>query len=111
MIPNIVSGMIAIAAGVLIAFINYTISKKVLIKCPDKYSFTVFAHQLLQVAYLAAVYLIASQLEAVNVVYPLVGSVLGMTVPMLFLTKKLLSINRANTVETQKEDDVNGREV
>ena len=89
MLPNIISMIVTIVAGVLIAFVNYTVSKHILIKAPDKYSFTVVIHQMLQIAFLAAVYFIASGMTGLNIVYPLVGSVLGMTAPMFFFTKKL----------------------
>ena len=112
MLPNVISMIVTMAAGALIAFVNYSISKHILIKSPDKYSFTVVIHQMLQVAFLAAVYFIASGMTTLNVVYPLVGSVLGMTAPMFFFTKKLLSLNsKKETVKTETEDDADGREI
>lgn len=110
MLANIIGFSVAAAAGVLICVVNYTISKKVLLKAPDKYSYTVIARQLLQVAGLAAVYLIASGIEAIDVVYPLIGAALGMTAPMLFFTKKLLSLNQ-EAVKEKMEDPADGREI
>lgn len=109
MFPNIISMAITIATGVLVCLANYTISKKVLIKSPDKYSFTVFVHQILHIAFLAAVYFIASAINTINIIYPLVGAVLGMTLPMFFFTKKLLALN--NQVKTKQEDDADGQEI
>lgn len=112
MLPNLVSAAIAAAAGALICAANYTISKKVLIKSPDKYSFTIFAHQLLHIAFLAAVYFIVSRIKTIDVVYPLGGAVLGMTAPMFFFTKKLLSLNnKMKAAKAETEDDAHGREI
>lgn len=112
MLPNIISAVIATASGLLVCFTNHTISKKVLAKSPNQYSFTILIHQILHIAFLAAVYLIASAIEAIDVAYPLVGAVLGMTVPMFFFTKKLLSLNDTiKTENAEKEDTADGREV
>ena len=112
MLPNIIGAVIAAAAGLLVCVANYTISKKILAKSPSQYSFTILIHQILHVGFLAAVYLIAAAIEAIDVAYPLVGAVLGTTVPMFFFTKKLLALN--NTIKTEKpeqEDDADGQEI
>ena len=63
----------------------------------------------MQVAYLAAVYFIGSEIQSVNLAYLLVGAVAGMTLPMFFFTKKLLLLNgTVKTKKPEKEDEANG---
>ena len=109
MFSDIIGAVIAAAVGFLIAYANYIFSKKVLLKAPDKYSFTFVARQILQVAYLVLVYFIGSKTQLADLMYLLVGAVAGMTVPMFFFTKKLLSLNDAiKTKKTEKEDKADG---
>lgn len=107
--PDIIGALVAAIAGFLVAFINYTFSKKVLIKTPDKYLFTTMARQVLQVLFLVLVYFIGTKTKVANVMYLLVGAVLGMTVPMVYFTKKLLSFNKAtDTKKEEKEGEADG---
>ena len=108
MIANIIGGVIAAAVGSLIAFANYIFSKKVLLKAPEKYSATFVVRQVLQVAYLVLVYFIGSKTQIADLVFLLVGAVAGMTVPMFFFTKKLLSVNSSIKTKEGKEDEHNG---
>lgn len=97
------------ASGLVIAFLNYLFSKKVLVKAPEKYSLVTVARQVVQVGFLALVYLIGSKTQLADITYLLVGAVLGMTVPMFFFTKKLLFINNsAISGKKEKEDDTDG---
>ncbi len=106
---NIIGAVAATLVGFLIAFINYFFSKMVLLKAPDKFSLVTVARQVLQVGFLVIVYFIGTKIQEVNTIYLLVGAVLGMTVPMIYFTKKLLSINGSfNKKRERKEDDVNG---
>lgn len=109
MVENIVGVAVTASVGFLIAFMNYVISKKVLLKTPDKYSATFVVRQIIQVAYLVLVYFIGSKIQAADLIYLLVGAVAGMTIPMFFFTKKLLSVNDAmKTKKTEKEDEADG---
>lgn len=100
---NIIGAVITAFAGFLIAFINYIFSKNVLLKSPDKYVVTSIGRQVLQVAFLVAVYFIGSKIQTVDIIYLLVGAVLGMTIPMFVFTKKLLALNESiKTKETEK---------
>ncbi len=95
--------------GVAVAFVNYLLSKKVLIKTPEKYSFVTVARQILQIGFLALVYLIGTKAKIADPVYLLVGAVIGMTVPMFFFTKKLLVINGSTvTDKNEREDESDG---
>ena len=83
-------------------------SKTVLEKMPDKYSFVTVIRQVFQIGFLALVYFIGERIDNVNLVYLLVGAVIGMTVPMLFFTKKLLSVNSDFSKTQTREGDENG---
>ena len=105
---NIIGAVVAAVIGVSIAFLNYFISKTVIKKAPDKYSLVTVARQVIQVGFLAIVYFVGAKMQNINIVYLLVGAALGMTVPMVYFTKKLLSFNGAGEIKEKKEDDVNG---
>lgn len=108
---DIIGAVIAAVTGVAIAFVNYLFSKKMLIKAPEKYSFITVIRQVIQVGFLALVYFIGAKTEIADPVYLLVGAVLGMTVPMFFFTKKLLSVNNGLSRKTEKKEDDNGRKI
>ncbi len=109
MLPDIIGAIVAAIAGFLIAFINYTFSKKVIMKAPDKFLFTTMARQVLQVLFLVFVYFIGTKAEIANVMYLLVGAVLGMTIPMIYFTKKLLTFNKSTrTKKDEKEVETDG---
>ena len=109
MITNIIGAVIAAVIGFLIAFANYVFSKKVLLKSPKKYSGTFVVRQIIQVAYLVLVYFIGSKTQIADLTYLLVGAVAGMTIPMFFFTKKLISVNDATkTNKAEKEDESDG---
>ncbi len=109
MFSDIIGAVVTATVGFLIAFLNYIFSKKVLLKTPDKYSASFVVRQILQVAYLVLVYYIGSKTQIADLIYLLVGAVVGMTVPMFFFTKKLLSLN--NAMKTEKEDKTDGRKI
>lgn len=106
---NIIGVAVAIIIGFLVAFINYFLSKTVLEKASEKYSLITVVRQVLQIGFLVIVYFVGDKIEAVNTIYLLVGAVVGMTIPMICFTRKLLSINQnISKKESRREDDVNG---
>lgn len=105
---NILGIVISTVIGVIVAFLNYFLSKTVLVKMPDKYSFVTVIRQVFQVGFLVLVYFISNRIENVNSTHLLVGAVLGMTVPMLFFTKKLVSVNSNISKTKAGEGDENG---
>ncbi len=106
MIQNIIGGAVTATVGVFIAVINYLFSKKALTKVPDKYFLTTVTRQFIQVAFLVTVYFIGTKTQIADTVFLLVGAVLGMTVPMIYFTKKLLSLNEAvKPKEKESEQD------
>lgn len=66
---NIIGAVTAAVAGVLIAFVNYVFSKKVLIKAPEKYSLITVARQILQVGFLVIVYFVGEKTQLADPVY------------------------------------------
>ena len=108
MTHNIIGAVICAFAGFFIAYVNYILSRKILETHPEKLAASTVARQVIQVGYLIAVYLIGSELS-VSLTYLLVGAVVGMTVPMLFFTKKLVAFNEALALKTKNgEEDENG---
>lgn len=106
---DIIGGIVAIFCGFLVALVNYALSKSMLTKAPEKYSLVTVARQVLQIGFLVFVYFIGDKIEVVDTMYLLVGAVLGMTLPMIYFTKKLLSLNGAsNEKSVRKEDEMNG---
>lgn len=106
---SVIGAVVAAIIGLLISFLNYFISKKMLNKAPEKYSVVTVFRQILQIGYLALAYFISTKLQTVDSAYILVGAVLGMTLPMLYFTKKLLTVNeKAAKTEEEKEDESDG---
>ena len=106
MYADIIGVSVAIIVGFLVALTNFFLSKTVLTKAPEKYSLITVVRQVLQIGFLVVVYFIGEKIQEVNTIYLLVGVVVGMTVPMIYFTKKLLSVN--GRLNKKKEDDVNG---
>ena len=109
MLNNIIGAVVAAIAGFLIAFVNYTFSKKILIKAPEKFIMSTMARQVIQVLFLVLIYFIGTKTEIASVTYLLVGAVAGMTIPMIFFTKKLLSFNKTTDAKkSEKEVETDG---
>lgn len=102
---NITGAVLAALSGVAIAFINYLFSKKVLIKSPEKFSLITVARQFLQVGFLVLVYFIGSKTQLADPMYLLVGAVIGMTLPMIYFTRKLLHVNESTAKKAEKIED------
>ncbi len=102
---SIIGAVVAALAGFLIAFANYIFSKKVLVKSPEKYALISVVRQILQVGFLIIVYFVGTKIETVNIIYLLVGAVLGMTLPMIYFTKQILLVNDS-IAKSKKEKEV-----
>lgn len=108
MAHNIIGAVICALAGLLIAYVNYALSRKILEANPEKLALATVARQIIQVGYLMAVYFIGSEFT-VSLTFLLVGAAAGMTVPMLFFTKKLVAFNEGMAAkEKNGEEDENG---
>ncbi len=88
----IIAAVAALLGGACISFVNYLITGAIMKKNPNKISFSAVYRQIMNIIYLVAVYFISSILVS-SVVYPLVGAVIGLTVPMFYFTYKLVKKN------------------
>lgn len=108
MTQNISGAVICAVMGLVIAYVNYALSKKILETHPEKFALATVFRQIIQIGYLAAVYF-AGKRFTVSLTFLLVGAVVGMTVPMFFFTKKLLTINDKLALKSKDgEEDENG---
>lgn len=83
----------AFAVGLLISALNYLISKYVLKHHADKFSIVGALRQVIQVAFIVALYFISDYMPF-NKWYILIGGVLGITIPMFYFTFKLIKTNK-----------------
>ena len=97
---NIVGAIITFALGFVLAYLNFLLSKTILTKQPEKYAFSTIIRQVMQIIYIVAVYFV-STVSPWDTWYMLIGAVLGVTVPMIYFTHKLLQLNK--TVQSKKE--------
>ncbi len=105
---NIIGALVCALIGFAVAFLNYFVSKKVLETRAEKFASVTFLRQGIQIAYLIGVYFIGTKF-GFDIIYLLVGAVLGMTVPMFFFTKKLVSLNESKIKKSDREEaDRNG---
>ncbi len=107
---NIICALITGVVGVGIAFLNYLFSKRVLLKAPEKYSITTVLRQVIQVGFLVIIYFVFTKFfQQIDFIYPVVGAVAGMTIPMFIFTKKLITLNEQTTLKLKDEEaDKNG---
>ncbi len=106
---NIICAFITAFIGVGIALLNYLFSKQILVKSPEKYSITTIIRQCIQIGFLVIVYFVFTKFPQVDFIFPIVGAVVGMTIPMFIFTKKLLTLNEQIAVKSKDEEaDKNG---
>ena len=101
---NFVGAAIAFLLGVAIAAGNYSISRHVLKTSPDKCSLTMILRQFVQIAFIVLVYVLG-QYTPWDRLWLLVGGVLGMTLPMIWFTSRLVKLNGT---EKGKEENSDG---
>ena len=104
---DILGAVIAFTSGVGISALNYFISKYFLQKRPDKFAMTTVIKQIINVAFLVAVYAISDYVPC-KFMYLIIGAVLGITLPMLIFTRKLLKLNgqkHSDSVNEEGESD------
>lgn len=105
---SIVGAIITFALGIVIAYLNFLLSKAILTKQPEKYAFSTIIRQIMQIIYIVAVYFV-STIAPWDMWYMLIGAVFGVTVPMVYFTHKLLRLNQTvKTKDDKKEGEDNG---
>ncbi len=105
---NIVGAFITFALGIVVAYLVFLISKARLLKQPEKFAFSTILRQIVQIFYLVTVYFV-SKFAPWDSWYMLIGAALGVTVPMIYFTQKLLQLNQSVNAKNNKEEgDKNG---
>ena len=104
---NFVGALIAFAAGALICFGNYLLSEYFLKHKKDKFSAVSLIRQVIQVGYLLAAFFLAGYTPW-DRTYLLIGAALGVTLPMLISTYKLLKTNSSDEKINTTEDNADG---
>lgn len=105
---NIVGAIITFALGIVVAGLNFLISKAILTKQPEKYASGAIIRQITQILYIVAVYFVTPYTPW-DLWYMEIGAVLGVTIPMIYFTHKLLQLNKSmNTKDKEKEGEDNG---
>ena len=105
---NIVGAIITFALGIVVAYLNFLLSKAILTKQPEKYAISTVLRQVIQIIYIVAVYFV-STVAPWDMWYMLIGAVLGVTIPMIYFTAKLLQLNKSvDTKNKTEEGEDNG---
>ena len=109
MLLNVVGSVVSAAIGVGVAYLNYCVSKYMLLKCQDKFAFSTVIRTLVCVIFLALVFVVGGRTPC-NTTLLLVCAGFGATFPTLFFTKKLLSYSKfiSEKNSEKKEDNLNG---
>ena len=104
----VVGAAIAFAVGAFISFCNYRLSEYFLKNKPEGFSLVSLIRQAVQVLYLVILFFSASYLPW-DRTFVLIGGALGITLPMLLFTVKLLKTNRQSVSQTkEREEDSDG---
>ena len=101
---NIIGAALAFCVGVAVAWVNFAVSRHVLRKNPEKYAGTTLVRQLIQVAYLVALFFLGAYTPW-DRNWLLIGGGIGVTLPMIFFTYYLVKLNDSQPGE---EDDTDG---
>ncbi|MBQ8894662.1 MAG: hypothetical protein IJ043_09700 [Clostridia bacterium] len=101
---NLFGAALAFCVGVGIAAVNYGISRYLLKKQPGLYTTAQILKQLLQIGYLVVLFTLGGYTPW-DKLWLLVGGCLGITLPMIWFTFRLVRLNDALQ---RKEDSSDG---
>lgn len=101
---DILGAALAFLAGAALAAAGYGLSRRTLKKAPSRYAAVQAAKQLLQIAFLVLVYVLGGYTPW-DRIWLLAGGCLGLTLPMIWFTYKLV---RLNDSLRDKEDSSDG---
>lgn len=101
---NIFGAILAFCIGVMIAALNYAVSRRVLQRNASRYVMLQMVKQLIQVAFLVFIFILGDYTPW-DKVWLLVGGALGVTLPMFYFTYRLVKFNDSLH---RKEDSDNG---
>ncbi len=95
---------LAFFGGAALSYVNYLLSRTVLRRKPELVAATAVIRQVLNVAYLAALYFLAP-LTPWGLVPLLLGAALGITLPMFYFTTLLLKEGKRDNQSNTKGDE------
>ncbi|MBQ7035769.1 MAG: hypothetical protein IJN34_08545 [Clostridia bacterium] len=98
---NILGAALAFLLGLAVAAANYGLSRLLLIKQPRLFAAGQVIRQILSVGYLLALYFLGGKTPW-NPLWLLIGGGLGLTLPLLWSTKRLVQLSQG------KEDSADG---
>ncbi len=105
--------LFSLFGGCLISFLNYLLSRYILIKKEKFFSAFGIIRQIFNVGYLVILYFIAPKTPW-DLFYLLIGGALGITLPMFYFTAKLVKLSEklknkpSDTVAQGEEGEKNG---
>ncbi len=100
--------LLAFIPGLGISFLNFKLTDLFIRKFKEKFPSVSLIRQLGQVCYIVAVYFLAPYTPW-DRTYLLIGAALGVTLPMVFFTYKLIKSGDSSlSADKKKEDDANG---
>ena len=99
---------LAFGAGIAVAALNYSVSRLILKKAPAQFAAGTVVRQIIQVGFLLGLYILGEKLPW-NRIYLLIGGALGLTLPMIWFTARLIRLNAdLQQHPNGKEDESNG---
>ena len=101
---NMFGATLAFCVGAAIAAVNYGISRYVLKKHASKYAVTQMIRQLMQITFLLVLYALGGY-TSWDRIWLLVGGCMGVTLPMIWFTYRLVKLNE---LLHRKEDTTDG---
>ena len=104
---NFVGALLAFIAGAIVCFVNYKLSDYFIKRHKNMFSLVSVIRQIIQVGYLVLLFFISGYTPW-DKTFILTGGCLGVTIPMLVSTYKLLKTNKAEAESEKKEDDTDG---
>ena len=108
MTVNLIYGIVALIAGSLVSAVNMLISKKAFEKNSSSLSGVSTLRSFINIASLVATFFI-SRNSGCNIMFPLVGMAVGLTVPTIFMAlsmaKKMQDKKTEESPDNQKEDE------
>lgn len=100
---NIIGAVLCFALGIVVASVSYAVSRAILKKCPEKYASYQIVRQILQVGYLILLFAFGGYTPW-DSTYLLVGGALGITLPMIWFTYRLVKLNSSSQGKEERSD-------
>ncbi len=102
---NIVGAVAVFLLGAAISFINYKLTELIMKKYPGRFSFLSIVRSLIQAGFFLLVFA-AAPYTPWDRTYLLVGTALGITIPMAFFTFRLLKKPYPTDIKKEEKEDI-----